>query len=96
MGDSLLSSGSAALRALGSPSCHMVGNAPRAAAVRVPRGQGTCQALQSARLLIQTGLPRQPELELSPLSQCSSPGSQSSSWTDQQQAVELSPRQDHV
>lgn len=91
MGGSLLSSGSAAPCALGSLSCHMVGNAPRAAAVHVPRGKGTCQALQSARLLIQTRLPRQPELELSPPSQSSSPGSHSSTWTDQQQAGELSP-----
>lgn len=79
VGGSLLSSGSGALHALGSPSYHMVGNAHRAAAVRVLWGQGTCQALQSARLLIQTRLPRQPKLELSPPSQSSSPGSLSSS-----------------
>lgn len=84
MGGSWLSSGSGALCALGSPSCHMVGKAPRAAAVHIPWGQGTCQALQSARLLIQTRLPRQPELDLSPPSQSSSPGSHSSSWADQQ------------
>lgn len=40
------------------PAVTAVGNAPRAAALHVLRGQGTRRGLQSARLLIQTRLPR--------------------------------------